>query len=407
MQTKYNQLLAEKPQLDKSTTKSLDSTEINQLKKQIAAYKLHCTWRPEQTIVGPIIPASRSTKPNVEKNFSAQIAVSPNLYKIPIKYKHNTVIKDASNTGNIVLGDGNNSNIGMGVGSKKSSSQTKSSRLNSDSIINSVENFQLVPKPLVDNVAAAPMLSHSSTSTTAATNRKMSISSSDIKLNIAPNAPMPEQSRASSTTAASKKSEENRQIKHPKPLPNGVVPFRSDLDENSAPKIVDKIDTEKENNRYANVVDEAANGDNNKKEPHSLKELQNANGDNEVNDDNAHEVNDNDDLFIHENHHQNHLQKSLNEHQKGIIQNAAEEDMNFYENKFKLPKALGKEANAIDAPNGSDGDDLQVVHHGDDREGENRLLLNGKQLKNEVNDDQGKAYPDDVHMEEQVEDEDG
>lgn len=318
------------------------------------------------------------------------------LYKIPITYKSNTKTADVSTDNNNNVGLGNQ----VGDGSHKSS-QIKPKRLHSDTIINSVENFQLVPKPL----EAAAALSQSSTSTTAATNRKTSESNGDLKLNVAPNAPMPQvQSRQvpSSTTAASKKADEVKQLKHPKPLPNGVVPFQNDLDENSGGKTMDKNDADQskpqENNRYMNVVDEA--NENGKKETDPLKELQN----DDQHDTGAREVNDNDDFVIHDHNHQNHIQNSLTDHKNGVINNAAEEDMNFYENKFKLPQ-LGKE-NVADIPNNDD--DLQVVHRGDDGDDDNRLPLNGKQLKNEVSDDQGKAYPDDVHLEEQMEnDEDG
>lgn len=362
--------------------KSSDAAEIQLLKKEIEEYKQHTAWRPEaRGIVGPTpvngSGSSTSTKPSIEKSFNAQIAVSDNLYEIPIKYTNNT----------------KRSGDGFTKTSKKQS-------FKSDTIINSVENFQFVPKPLA-NADALALLS-SSKATTPSSNRKTSESNGNNKLNIAPNAPMPEQSsRSTSTTVANKKLEENKIRKHP--LPQGVVPFQGILDDISV-KTLDKPDAERsktnDNNRYQNVIDEVAaavvdnaqNSDN----VDPMKELHNANGDKDTG---AREVNDSNDFVVDEHNHHGHL-----DHRNDIGNDAAEEDLNLYEiNKHK--KSIDKQVNAIDIPNGSD-DDLQVIHRANgNNDDDNHIPLNGNKLKNEVDQDQGK-YPDDVHLE-QVEDEDG
>lgn len=383
MQEKYNQLLSEKQILEKNLPKSSDATEIQLLKKEIEEFKQHTAWRPEvRGIVGPTplsgSGSSTSTKPSVEKNFNAQIAVSDNLYEIPIKYTNNT----------------KRSGDGLTKSSKKQS-------FKSDSIINSVENFQFVPKPLADALA----LSSSSKATTPSSNRKTSESNGNNKLNIAPNAPMPENSsRATSTTVASKKLEENSIRKHPKPLPQGVVPFLDDI----SVKTLDKPDAEQsktnDNNRYQNVIDEAAAGvvDNadakNSDNIDPMKELHNANGDKDTG---AREVNDSNDFVVDEHNHHGHL-----DHRNDMANDAAEEDLNLYEINKHKKSIVDKQVNAIDIPNGSD-DDLQVIHRANgNNDDDNHIPLNGNKLKNEVDQDQGK-YPDDVHLEEQVEDEDG
>lgn len=344
------------------------------MKQEINEYKSHCTWRPVDKIVGPtVIPSSpmkSSTKSSVEKNFNAQIAVSPNTYKIPITYTNNTVK---------TVGNGSNKH-GDGSSIKKFSQTNDDTSFKFDTIINSVENFQLVPKPLVDSLADTSRASTTSGS-------KTSESNDGIKMNMVPNAPLPEQLRVSSTTAASRKSDENKLSKHMmKQVPNGVVPFQTNLDDISI-KTMDKTEELKpqENNRYSNIVAEA--NEEKKDINESLKELQMADGNSDTG---AREVNDNNDFVVDEHNHQGHVQDTF-DHKDGLIDNAAEEDLNVYGKNVKH-----------EVPNGSD-DDLQVIHRPD----EDHRLPKDNQLKNEVNADQGNAYPDEAIPEEPGEDEDG
>lgn len=353
------------------------------MKQEIDDYKSHCTWRPVQKIVGPtiLLENQTSTKSNVEKNFNAQIAVSDNLYKIPIKYANNTVK---------TVGNGINKKQGVGFTTSFQSNKQPTiavKTFNANAIINSVENFQLVPKPLVNSFAEAP--AQPSVSTTSSSVRKTS--ESGLKLNVGPNAPLPEQLRASSTTAASKKLEENKQNKHAK-LPNGVVPFQSNLDDISAraPDTKDEnLLKPQTNNRYSNIVAEAndendnAKGDNDIND--SLKDLQNGDGNNDMG---AREVNDSNDFVVDEHNHHGHLQDTFDHKDEA---GDAAEDLNIY----KVNKLNAKHPNEIS--NGSD-DDIRVG----DIENDGRFPLNGEQLKNEMKADQGKAYDEAIQ-----EDEDG
>lgn len=385
LQTKYNQLLAEKQILEENLIKNIDAKLLHQMKQEIDDYKSHCSWRPVQKIIGPtVLPENKtSTKSSVEKNFNAQIAVSDNLYKIPIKYANNT-----------------DKTVGNGIYKKQGDGFTTSLQsnkqpiiavkiFNANAIINSVENFQLVPKPLVDSFAEAPA-QQPSAPTISSSIRKTSESGNGSKVNVGPNAPLPEQLRASSTTVASNKLEENNQNKHIK-LPNGVVPFQSNLDDMSArdPDTKDEnLSKPPTNNRYSNIVAEANDENDNAKGNDSLKDLQDGDGNNDTG---AREVNDSNDFVVDEHNHHGHLQDTFDHKDEA---GDAAEDLKVY----KVKKLNAKHPNEI--PNGSD-DDIQVINRVNDMD-DGRFPLNGEHLKNEIKADQGKAYDEAIQ-----EDEDG
>lgn len=342
--------------------------------------------------------------------------MSDNLYKIQLGTDNQTNVKQAKHNVNT------NSDLNGGDGSTNAHSINKNSvrKPAGDVIINSVENFQLVPKPLIGaNV-------RSSTTTTTPTSRRKTSEAANDKLNEAPNAPMPDQSpRASSTTAASKKSNETMgRARQSKPVPDGVVPIQSSFDEIMIRNLDQKAETPNENNRYANVVDEAAgeanngngNGnanDINKKKVDTdsmkkkLNELQNFND----NDNGAREVNDdNNDFVVHDAAgHKGGVGGGGGGVGGGGIKNAAEEDMNLYDNKFNLAKP---NANNGDAHFHRADDDLTIQRGGgaggSDDEDAKALNNDNNKLLNEIDGDQGKVvYPDVLHIEEQLEDEDG
>lgn len=326
--------------------------------------------------------------------------MSDNLYKIQLGTDNQTNDKQTRNGVNTNDGDGsaNAHNVKNSI-----------NRPGGDVIINSVENFQLIPKPLMGaNV-------RSSTTTTPTSRRKTS-EAANAKLNEAPNAPMPDQSpRASSTTVASKKSNETMgRARQSKPVPDGVVPIQSSFDEIMIRNLDQKAETPNENNRYANVVDEAAGDANNnnnikkKVETDSMKkklnELQNFND----KDNGAREVNDdNNDFVVHDSI--GHKGGANGGGGGGGIKNAAEEDMNLYDNKFNLAKP---NVNNGDAHFHRADDDLTIQRGGgaggSDDEDVKALNNNNNKLLNEIDGDQGKVvYPDVLHIEEQLEDEDG
>lgn len=376
---------------DQSDEVAAKDVEIEQLRKQIQGYNLHCAWRPDDN---EHANAGEKSKKTHDKNFNAQIPVSDNLYKIQLGTDNQTNAKQSKIN---VITNALNGGDGASDAHNVKHSVVKTG---GDVIINSVENFQLVPKPLIGaNV-------RTSTTTTTPTPRRKTSEASNDKLNEAPNAPMPDQSpRATSTTAASRKSNETMgRVRQSKPVPDGVVPIQSSFDEIMMGNADQKAETPNENNRYANVVDEAA-GDGNKKKPDSdsmkrkLDELQNFND----KDNGAREVNDdNNDFVVHDS-----IGHKSGGGGGGGIKNAAEEDMNLYDNKFNLAKPNNGEAHFHRAD-----DDLTIQRGGgaggsDDEDA--KALNNGNnKLLNEIDGDQGKVvYPDVLHIEEQLEDEDG
>lgn len=387
--------------------------QIERLQKQIDAFKLHTAWRPD---VGEHSNVATSKRSN-DKNFNAQIPVSDNLYKIQLDTDNQT--NDKQSKTNVNTNDAH-----AGDGSTRAHTVANSvNKAGGDVIINSVENFQLVPKPLIGAIV------RSSTTTTTPTSRRKTSEAANDKLNEAPNAPMPDQSpRVSSTTVANRKINETMgRVRQAKPVPDGVVPIQSSFDEIMIRNLDQKAELPNENNRYANVVDEAAaeannnanpiindnsnniNEKNGKKKAESdsmkknLNELQNFND----NDNGAREVNDdNIDFVVHEaNAHKSGGGGGANGGAGGaVIKNAAEEDMNLYDNKFNLVKP--------DAHFHRPDDDLTIQRGGgaggSDDEDAKALNNDNNKLLNEIDGDQGKVvYPDVLHIEEQVEDEDG
>lgn len=386
---------------------------------QIAQFEKNCAWRPENQLNAPQPYKRSSTAKTVEVNFNAQIPVSENLYKIPIKNvkqidaKTNSMQNVNINNNDKLPSDKNNAkfknNYNGGGGDGSARNDVNTYRKNSDNLIHSVENFQFIQDSPLNKAASSTAKNNAAAVSPAASNRKTS-EANDSKFN-APNAPMPEQLRVSSTTAASKKQDENKagKLKAPKPVPNGVVPIQDETLIKSLENAADPNDKDaneaNENNRYANVVDEAGKNDaKNLNEvsavgaapPENVKEklgdLQNVND----NDNAAHEVNDNNDFVVVDRNHKDHFNdQTIN---KNVINNAAEEDMNLYESRFNLVKPNVLE-NHQDR---QDEDDLQVINKEDGKLGnkDNKLL-------NEIDGDQGKvAYPDE-HLEEQLEEEDG
>lgn len=299
--------------------------------------------------------------------------MSDNLYKIELHNANRTKIQ-ATN------GDGSSTNA-----------NAKTGQPDGNVIINSVENFQLIPNSFIESSKAGK-----STPSVQFGQRKTSEAAND-RINIGPNAPMPEKAnKLSSTTAASRKNVENAGAnRHPKAVPNGVVPIQSSFDEVIGKK-PDKVDqSPNENNRYANVVDDAGERKSSEDAVDSLKEkigeMQNVNDNDNV----AKEVNDNNDFVMDERSHKDHLHDAMQHN--NAIKNAAEEDMNLYDNKVNVPKP--KHAHAL-GDNLAD-DDFEMVHRGEEDD------KNGQKLLREIDGDGGKvAYPE-SHLEEQNEEDDG
>jgi len=258
-------------------------------------------------------------------------------------------------------------------------------------VINSVENFQLMQKPLAESLSGDALKS----STAKIVSSK---SSQAAKFNV-PIAPAPDQLKVSSTTAANRKAEENFGRPKAKQVPNGVVPIQANLEDiinqslDNSQHAANGNENAARNNRYVNVVDEvvgaAADAVNpkldKKKSPVAVHP---ANNDDNV----AHEVNDNNDFIMYDRSHKDHMQAALGAANINAINNAAEEDMNLYDNKFNLAK-----------PN-ENGDELETAQKVD---GNKLAQEDSNKLLNEIDGDQGRVvYEDDAHLEEQEDEDD-
>lgn len=283
-----------------------------------------------------------STVPSSHKNFNSQVAVNDNLYEISIKYSNDS--KTAENGEKVKNDD---------VDKKSKKSQNP----------NSTENVNVALK--ANNLAVTPSTSTRSQKLLGSKSKMLDAKKENILWPI-------EQLAEPSTIAAQIKAVAQNNRK-PVKLPHGVVPFQNNLD---AIQLYDDHHNNKvnsvENNRYSNIINEAVEENEPKHGGETSNELQNINADSDTG---AHEENDS-------NEHNNHMQKPLR-HQTNDVLNNKNAELNV---------KLNNENNVENSLHIANDEDLQIP-------------LKGDKLKNEVNDDQGKAYPDEVNF--QVEDEDG
>lgn len=345
--------------------------------------------------------------------------MSENVYKIPIKtfniskpmpmYKkitsstnkrmHNIDSKQANNK--IISSNKNEKNNdglgGIGGGGDGFINDNTKSVINTG-IINSVENFQIIPKQLNSdqknnndmNVLQEPPGMKIKSSTASSGTRKTSEVENKM---LAPMAAIPtvtpENKQASSTQS---KLSPLKILQ--KPVPIGVVPIPNipnDFAKNNddGPSLNHHI----ESNRYLNIID---NNDAINNKESILNKRDNFQNANEI-ENGAHEINDNNDFNIDDTkNHRDHMQDVLNDEKlnnlngNNVINNAAEEDTNIYDNK-------------------NDNVDLEIIKRGHNANNNNKFV--NDKLMNEIAGDQGKDYAEemreDLHMEEQGEDEDG
>lgn len=218
-QAQYSQLLNEKLTLEKvakgqKIPQPILQSDVDRLTKQIADFKEHCAWRPDDSSNQMEHPQSSQTQKSAGKhadiNFSAQIPVSENLYQIPMKIVNHTNISTNSMQTVLAIGNNNLDNIKtidrVVRANEPNGGGGGNGVVRNAGVINSVENFQLMQKPLadpspVDRVKTSTAKISSQVSKTSEGGERGTFN--------APNAPMPDQLKASSTTAASRKAEEN------------------------------------------------------------------------------------------------------------------------------------------------------------------------------------------------------
>ncbi|XP_055852322.1 uncharacterized protein LOC129916424 isoform X1 [Episyrphus balteatus] len=418
LKTKYDTVVQEKDRLEillQSTSLSAENhkKKIAKLTDTIKEYKNNCDYKPktdidslsDQTLPSPktgnhhqIIPNHPLDKPLVQKSFKEQQLVSPDLYKVSIKLT-NTTQPSAS-----YLSTQKSLAQPADMGEARKDHPIDKYK---NAIINSVENFQMIPKPLAssedksklaaENVQQMPPINSTAKSSTVAGSAVNGVEAGGTHdgnrhaLSVA-NQP------STSTAIKAKRSSTAKELpnsphKPPKHIPLGVAPIpenfeyllsnnHNDEQQQGGSKLANlqqgendnKQDTD--NNRYVNVVDELIGKNNEGGEQ----------------DTGAHEVKDND--FNADKNDEN-------------VNNGAEEDNNFFEAKI---------AQKDNEDHGDAGDDIEVFGMGghkqnhkdqdDDMAPVANALLDGDNLNNEVAGDQGKEqFADGLHIDEGNEEE--
>ena len=276
------------------------------------------------------VPAPEINNKAIDKSFQEQIPVSDDHYKIPIniRNKSKNLVKETS-----------------------SSSIVKSS--SRKGIINSVENFQIIPEPIVDtkNVLQQPALLNGKSTTTTTPTSVFSNNSNKKNELVIPN------KLTSSTTAAGSTTKSSRK------LPKFVLPI-PDIKNDESEVVKEPVKEDKKQ-----ILDETLN----KPQNEDINDIENG----------AHEINDND--FNIEEKNQRNFDNI--DPDKNMVNNAAEE---FDVHKPAEKKSLGNEEM-----------DLEIINR--PANGGN----NKDKLKDEIANDHGKeeAYAEeDLHLEQQDED---
>jgi hypothetical protein len=395
---KVNQLDTEKSRLEQLLSDNKNGGDAEgdlklvqlkniKLEKELGKYKENCPYRPvdgdEQQQMHQIQPPL--AKPAVVKssvasikNFDQQVLVSEDLYKIQIRTNRtdsNTNKHDIEPTKaktDVVV-----KNPSSGGGMKRP--------VPIMGVLNSVENFQIIPKPIAEtnnNVLQQPVLIKTSTASTDAAKGKKTSESEANKI-VAALAVAPTQSSSSSSTK--KKVQSNNKIKLK--LPQGVPP---------APlQSVNEIEEQLDTNNYAKnnqpPKQERAGPNKSNQNPQNLFDNDTDEHENGAHED-VHEDNNLVDIDknnqINSHHHFKDVHNANNNNN-----NAAEEDLNLYNGNDVAPKPQMRFV------------DLKGrVNNG------NSFLNNNKneKLLKEIEGDHGKEYPDeledDLPMDGQAED---
>lgn len=308
--------------------------EIKDLKK-----KLHIN-NNENNEEHRQVPAPEINNNNkaIDKSFQEQIPVSDDHYKIPInirnKSKKLVLVKETSSYSSII------NNI------------KKSSNSNDKGIINSVENFQIIPEQIdAKNVLQQPaLLNGKSTTTTTTPTSILNNNDNNNKKLVIPN-------KLTSTTTVSSTTKSSRK------LPKFVLPI-PDIKNDESDVAKEPIKEDKKQ-----ILDETLN----KPQNEDINDIENG----------AHEINDND--FNIEEKNQRNFDNI--DPDKNMVNNAAEE---FDVHKPAEKKSLGNEEM-----------DLEIIN----RPGNSGNVKD--KLKDEIANDHGKeeAYAEeDLHLEQQDED---
>lgn len=331
-------------------------------------------------------------------NFNAQIPVSPNLFRIALSNANGSMESTPSTTN--TKPDGHSHLV------VTEQQQRLVGRSATNLIINSVENFQIIPKSVQE------MKISQSSSTQSSSGKKIPSQGDAAELD---NAPLPTAERLSSV--ASRRNATTKSFV--RPVPEGVVavPPNEMILEERLPAAEAKTTPlsdqsgDQTNNRYSNVVDEVQAPGGEEEQPKAVASVADLPAVSEV-DNGAREVMDNNEFLV--DGHKDHLQAVLDDVKLGgNNNNAAEVDEDGVQRQRNMddPNEQNDVDNAIlsgvGVGNGGNenGDGLMAQQH---RGGaHNNKLSKDPKLMREIDADDGKVagYPDDMHMEENNEDE--
>lgn len=265
-----------------------------QLTEELNEMYNHCAFRVDKGSSSAASPVSHAKGNEVRRSFGEQLLISENTYQIPI---HIDFPGAASTNNSLLMQLSANRTMDLSrdsstVASEPSLRQQVTSPQPKGAIINSVENFQILPKPIVaanqENVLKEPGIeSPMKKSSTATLNKKEAQKHLELALPIAV-----AQNQSPPLKAATEASPKARK------LPNGVVPIPESmnilLNNEEAPQDV-------KNSRYSNVGDSPIGPLPESGEHKDTNFLLNGN---EV-ENGAHEVNDFNIVEDHHNHHDN------------------------------------------------------------------------------------------------------
>lgn len=370
----------------KSADTELMQFKNQQLTDELIEMRKHCAFRVDVVNGDSIQGRSTEGQEVLQRSFDEQQHLGENTYQIPIHIQ--TLGVAASLTSNNNNSSSSNRTMDLqrdgGVWPIASlSSSTTTTRRSVGGIINSVENFQILPKPLLgggsnnnhnnnENVLKEPDFADAIKSkSSTATSDKLKSDSLDRALPIAI-------AQLQSSTAAASKA--GVSVKQHRKVPEGVVPIPESMNallSHDEPKDI-------LNARYGNVAAADSHKLTAASEEHGQAANFQQNG-NEV-ENGAHEVNDFNIIEEDRNHH-DHLQDVLDDEKIVINNNAAEEE-----------RGGADEGQGGEKKDKRNEIDLAIINRDLHKEGHHPKKGNDEFVADQGFDD---------HMEEHVEEEDG
>lgn len=378
------------------------------LEEALEELKSHCTFEPQAQVQpkhqlakpiesltadttsvrqsSPAKPAHSIEKPRNQKSFNEQVQVSQGLYRIGVAKP-----SQATNATTKPHGVGMEQRLELQRQLQQQPLQRFDVRNNHSLILNSVENFQIVPKALktlADETnkqqQEQPVLAAAASAVSPLSVPRKS-NSSTPNAEVAPNGSVAPKALGSSSSSTGQPplvmppAKPSPEVKIERKLPENVAPIPDNFDGKAdgagdVDTAAEELPKNENNNRYSNVVNELESNKNQG-----------------VLDSGAHEVKD-----------------ALNEQNF----NLPGAEHNLFDGEIAAPhgaesdnKLLAADAAAVGGGVGDDDDDVML---GDGAVKQPQHLLENDNLNNEIAGDQGKEFADAVHLDDGMdEDQDG